>query len=135
MSQPDANDETQARQIAFGELLGSLRTIRGWSQGQLAKRSGLDPSSISRLEAGTRAPERETVLRLADALALPIPDRDRLLAAAGFRSIALDDPLISELGALLVDPNLPAAAAEELRALLRVAIQFARTARDGRHSR
>jgi transcriptional regulator with XRE-family HTH domain len=132
MSQPGASDEVQARQAAFGELLASLRTIRGWSQGQLAKRSGLDPSSISRLEAGTRAPERETVLRLADALALPIPDRDRLLAAAGFRSIALDDPLISELGALLVDPNLPAAAAEDLRALLRVAIQFARTARDSR---
>ena len=132
MSQPGASDEVQARQAAFGELLASLRTIRGWSQGQLAKRSGLDPSSISRLEAGTRAPERETVLRLADALALPIPDRDRLLAAAGFRSIALDDPLISELGALLVDPNLPAAAAEDLRALLRVAIQFARAARDSR---
>jgi transcriptional regulator with XRE-family HTH domain len=135
MSQPGVSDEAQARQIAFGELLGSLRTIRGWSQGYLAKRSDLDPSSISRFEAGARAPERETVLRLADALALPIPDRDRLLAAAGFRSVALDDPLISELAALLADPSLPTTAADDLRAALRVAIQFARTARDSRHSR
>lgn len=135
MSQPDASDEARARQVAFGDLLGSLRTIRGWSQGYLAKRSDLDPSSISRFEAGARAPERETVLRLADALALPIPERDRLLAAAGFRSIALDDPLISELAGLLVDPSLPAAAADDLRATLRVAIQFARTARDNRQSR
>ncbi len=78
---------------ALGELLGSFRTARGWSQGRLAQQAQLDPSFVSRLEAGTRAPERETVNRLADALVLPIADRDRLMAAAGFRSITLDDPL------------------------------------------
>ena len=53
---------------ALGELLGSFRTARGWSQGRLAQQAQLDPSFVSRLEAGTRAPERETVNRLADAL-------------------------------------------------------------------
>ncbi len=122
-------DQANTSHLGFGELLGSLRTIRGFSQGELARRSNLDPSSISRLEAGTRVPERETVLRLADALALPIPDRDRLLASAGFRSIALDDPLITELAMLLADPTLGEATSQDLRATLRVAIHFARARR------
>ena len=116
----------------FGELLGSLRTVRGWSQGRLARQAGLDASAVSRLEAGTRAPERETVGKLADALVLPIADRDRLLAAAGFRSIALDDPLISELALLLADPNLPDGVERDLRAVIRMAIAYARSAREQR---
>jgi len=122
-------DQTNVSHLGFGELLTNLRTIRGFSQGELARRSNLDPSSISRLEAGTRVPERDTVIRLAAALALPIPDRDRLLAAAGFRSIALDDPLITELAMLLADPTLGESTAQDLRAALRVAIQYARARR------
>jgi hypothetical protein len=86
----------------------------------------LDPSSVSRFEAGTRAPERETVLAFADAMALPVIERDRLLAAAGFRSEAWDDPLISELVEVLADPTLPDDVADDLRALLRIAIQHGR---------
>lgn len=132
MAQSGQNGEANAQQIAFGELLSSLRKIRARSQGQLARDAGVDPSSVSRLEAGTRTPERDMVLKLAEALVLPIPDRDRLLAAAGFRSPALDDPQISELALLLTDPKLSESALQDLRAALRVAIQFARSARDGR---
>lgn len=110
----------------FGPLLTELRTARGWAQAKLAERSGLDPSSVSRFEAGTRAPERETVLAFADAMALPVIERDRLLAAAGFRSEAWDDPLISELVEVLADPTLPDDVADDLRALLRIAIQHGR---------
>lgn len=116
----------------FGELLASLRSARGWSQGRLARQAGLDASAVSRLESGARLPERETVGKLADALVLPIADRDRLLAAAGFRSIALDDPLISELALLLADPNLPGEAERDLRAVIRMAIAYARAAREQR---
>jgi transcriptional regulator with XRE-family HTH domain len=131
MQQGDEGDREESRggRTPFGELLGTLRTARGWSQGRLAQQAGLDPSSVSRLEAGVRAPERETVNRLADALVLPIIERDRLLAAAGFRSIALDDPLISELAMLLADPNLSEQAQQEIRAVIRVAIHYGRTAR------
>jgi transcriptional regulator with XRE-family HTH domain len=110
----------------FGSLLTKLREARGWSQGRLAQQAGIDPSSVSRFEAGTRAPERDTVYRLADALVLPIIDRDRLLTAAGFRSAALDDPLISEMAMLLADPTLPEPARTELRTVLRMALQYAR---------
>jgi transcriptional regulator with XRE-family HTH domain len=117
---------------ALGELLESFRTARGWSQGRLAQQARFDPSFVSRLEAGTRAPERETVNRLADALVLPIADRDRLMAAAGFRSITLDDPLISELALLLADPSLPESVERDLRAVIRMAISYARNSRDQR---
>ena len=51
-------------------LLARYRAARGWSQGKLAQVAGFDPSTVSRLESGARAPERETVDRLADAMAL-----------------------------------------------------------------
>jgi len=113
----------------FSEMLAQLRAERGWSQGRLAQQAGIDPSSVSRLEAGSRTPERETVNRLAEALVLPIVDKDRLLAAAGFRSAALDDPLISDLAMLLADPALPDDASQDLRAAIRIAIHYGRNAR------
>jgi transcriptional regulator with XRE-family HTH domain len=132
MAQQEDRVESIEGRSALGELLGSFRTARGWSQGRLAQQARFDPSFVSRLEAGTRAPERETVNRLADALVLPIADRDRLMAAAGFRSIALDDPLISELALLLTDPGLPEPVERDLRAVIRMAISYARTSRDQR---
>jgi transcriptional regulator with XRE-family HTH domain len=132
MAQQEDRVESIEGRSALGELLGSFRTARGWSQGRLAQQARFDPSFVSRLEAGTRAPERETVNRLADALVLPIADRDRLMAAAGFRSIALDDPLISELALLLTDPGLPESVERDLRAVIRMAISYARNSRDQR---
>ncbi len=113
----------------FGDLLGKLRSARGWSQGRLAQQAGIDPSSVSRFEAGSRTPERDTVNRLADALVLPVIDRDRLLAAAGFRSAAFDDPLISELANLLADPALPEGVQQELRSTLRIALHYGKSIR------
>jgi transcriptional regulator with XRE-family HTH domain len=114
----------------FGPQLSELRQARGWSQVKLAQQAGLDPSTVSRFEAGSRAPERDTVLKIADALVLPVLDRERLLAAAGFRSEAWDDPMLAELAQLLNDPAVPAESLAELRTLLRVAIQHGRRARE-----
>jgi len=69
-------------------------------------------------------------LKIADALVLPVLDRERLLAAAGFRSEAWDDPMLAELAQLLNDPALPSEAAQDLRALLRIGIQHGRRARE-----
>jgi transcriptional regulator with XRE-family HTH domain len=114
----------------FGPQLSELRQARGWSQVKLAQQAGLDPSTVSRFEAGSRAPERDTVLKIADALVLPVLDRERLLAAAGFRSEAWDDPMLAELAQLLNDPAVPSETLSELRTLLRVAIQHGRRARE-----
>src|SRR4029453_15197701 len=91
----------------FGPQLSELRQARGWSQVKLAQMAGLDPSTVSRFEAGSRAPERDTVLKIADALVPPVIDRERLLAAAGFRSEAWDDPMLAELAQFLNDPGMP----------------------------
>jgi transcriptional regulator with XRE-family HTH domain len=114
----------------FGPQLSELRQARGWSQVKLAQIAGLDPSTVSRFEAGSRAPERDTVLKIADALVLPVIDRERLLAAAGFRSEAWDDPMLAELAQLVNDPAMSPDAAAELRTLVRVAVQHGRRARE-----
>jgi transcriptional regulator with XRE-family HTH domain len=114
----------------FGPQLSELRQARGWSQVKLAQQAGLDPSTVSRFEAGSRAPERETVLKIADALVLPVLDRERLLASAGFRSEAWDDPMLAELAQLLNDPAMSSEASSDLRVLLKIAIQHGRRARE-----
>jgi transcriptional regulator with XRE-family HTH domain len=116
-----------ANGISFSDLLTRFRTERGWSQGRLALIAGFDPSTVSRLESGARAPERETVDRLADAMALPMADRDAMLAAAGFRSAAWDDPLLAELVQILSDPTLPDGVADEVRTAVKVAVLYGRS--------
>ena len=114
---------------SFGQTLVELRTARGWAQTVLARRSGLDNSSISRFENGQRMPERETVIAVSDAMALPVVERERLLAAAGFRSEAWDDPLIAELVEILADPSVPSAIAVDVQTLVRVAVEHGRRGR------
>lgn len=118
-----------APDVAFARLLEALREERGWTKADLAKRSGFDPSSITRFEQGVRDPERETVLSLADAMVLPLADRDRLLAAAGYRSELWDDPLLLELSQVLAEQTLPPAVRSEVRSVVRMAIAYCRLQR------
>ncbi|QUQ66270.1 SARP family transcriptional regulator [Kutzneria sp. CA-103260] len=67
---------------AFGGLLRECRLSVGWTQDELADRSGVSVHSISVLEAGRRQPRLSSVSRLADALALDPRRREQLLAAA-----------------------------------------------------
>lgn len=118
-----------ARDLVFARLLEGLREERGWTKADLAKRSGFDPSSITRFEQGVRDPERETVLTLAEAMALPLADRDRLLAAAGYRSELWDDPLLLELSHVLAERSLPVTARNDVRSVVRMAIAYCRLQR------
>lgn len=113
----------------FARQLERLRDERGWSKADLAKRSELDPSSITRFEQGTRNPDRETILQLSAAMALPLAERDTLLAAAGYRSEIWDEPLLIEISHLLADRQLPLAVQEEVRSVLRMAIAYGRLKR------
>ncbi|MEV4051975.1 tetratricopeptide repeat protein [Amycolatopsis sp. NPDC049688] len=67
---------------AFGELLRDCRLSAGWTQDELAGRSGVSAHSISVLEAGRRQPRLSSVSLLAEALALDPHRREQLLAAA-----------------------------------------------------
>lgn len=116
-------------EVEFALQLERLRNERGWSKADLAKRSELDPSSITRFEQGARNPDRETVLQLSEAMALPMVERDRLLAAAGYRSEIWDEPLLVELSQILADRDIPVAIREEVRSVLRMAIAYGRLKR------
>ena len=66
----------------FGDLLRAYRRAKGWTQEELAERSGLSARGISDLERGVnQAPWRDTALALAAALDLTPEQRDELLRA------------------------------------------------------
>jgi DNA-binding XRE family transcriptional regulator len=77
--------------VAFGPMLRRLRTRSGLSQNQLARRSGVDPAYVNRLERAVAAtgqasvslPSRKVVTALWEALEAAVEDRERLLVAAG----------------------------------------------------
>lgn len=124
---PTADRRLVAR--SFPELLARLREERQLSKADLAKKAGLDPSSITRFEAGQRAPERLSIMQIADAMVLPAMDRDRLLASAGFRSELWDDPAMVDLVMLLNDEAISPQAKAEVRSVLRMATAFLRMQR------
>ncbi len=63
----------------FGEMLKRCRLAAGLSQEELAERAGLSARGISDLERGIRrAPQRETIRLLADALRLSTEERTQL---------------------------------------------------------
>jgi transcriptional regulator with XRE-family HTH domain len=79
-----------------GELLRRWRGRRRLSQLELALESGISARHLSFVENGRSAPSRETVLRLAEKLDLPLRERNDLLLAAGFAPVypeaGLDSP-------------------------------------------
>ena len=69
-------------QQTLGEKLRELREVRGWSQAQLAMKSGITRSHISLIELGRLAnPRADVLLKLARALNIPI---EELYQAAGY---------------------------------------------------
>lgn len=68
---------------AFGTLLRHHRRQQGLSQLALALRVETTTRHVSYVENGRSRPGREFVLRLADALGLPLRARNELLVAAG----------------------------------------------------
>lgn len=70
-------------QSAFAELLREHRRAAGYSQEELADRAGVSVAAVGLLERGLRrAPHRDTVQALANALKMPEQARDRFEEAA-----------------------------------------------------
>jgi len=67
----------------FPRLFRQWRTTRNLSQLALASSAGISQRHISWLESGRSKPSREMVLRLAEALNVPLRARNVLLTAAG----------------------------------------------------
>jgi putative transcriptional regulator len=58
--------------IKWGEQVRQARTLRGWSQADLARRCESSVSTISRVETGAVAAQDELKWRIAQALGLPL---------------------------------------------------------------
>ena len=86
-------DSVATEQRGFGGLLREWRTARGLSQLTLSMRGGVSSRHLSYMETGRAMPSRDMVLALAQALEIPLRDRNALLQAAGFAAIYRETPL------------------------------------------
>jgi transcriptional regulator with XRE-family HTH domain len=60
--------------LAFAENLRRIRLAQFLSQAELARRSGVHPLTVTRLENGKTAPSTRTVRALAETLSVPASD-------------------------------------------------------------
>jgi transcriptional regulator with XRE-family HTH domain len=67
-----------------GALLRYWRSARHLSQLDLELETGVSARHLSRIESGRSQPSREMVLRLAEALQIPLRERNAVLVAAGY---------------------------------------------------
>jgi transcriptional regulator with XRE-family HTH domain len=84
------------RSLDFGAMLRDWRCHRGLSQLSLSLRSGISQRHISCLETGKARPSRPMVIALADALSVPLRERNALLARSGFAPAYGSAPLDAE---------------------------------------
>ncbi len=105
----------------FPDRLKAAREKKGFTQSQLAERSGLQPSAVSHFEAGRRAPSFDNLKKLADALGVAIdyllgriddpigagPLVDKIFRDMG-RMTAADQETLASLAAMLAKKNDPA---------------------------
>ncbi len=99
MAWPSAGDTeavTTTRAPSFGSLMREWRQRRRLSQLDLALQADVSPRHVSFIETGRSVPSRTMVLRLAEALDVPLREQNQLLMAAGLAPVyaerSLDDP-------------------------------------------
>jgi len=81
---------------ALGPLLREWRASRGMSQLDLALRAGFSARHVSFIETGRSLPSRQALLDLAEALDVPLRDRNRLLEAGGYAHVYRQTPLAAD---------------------------------------
>lgn len=95
------------QQTDFQGFLKNWRSFRKMSQLDLALTADVSQRHLSWLETGRSHPSREMVLRLSEALEVPLRDRNLLLTSAGFAGIfsqkQLDDPSMQPVLGVLKD--------------------------------
>jgi len=83
----DMKQRSTPKKSPFGQLLRRWRQGRGISQLNLALDAGLSARHLSFIETGRARPSRDMVLRLGEALDLPLRERNELLIGAGFAAV------------------------------------------------
>jgi transcriptional regulator with XRE-family HTH domain len=77
----------------IGKLLREWRSVRGFSQLDLAMRAGFSSRHLSFIETGRTQPSRQALLILAETLEVPLRERNRLLEAGGYAHVYRQTPL------------------------------------------
>lgn len=75
---------SHAAEHELGRLLRYWRDLRGKSQLAMSFDVGVSQRHLSFIESGRSTPSRPTLLAIADALAVPLRERNDLLLAAGY---------------------------------------------------
>lgn len=77
----------------LGDLLRAWRSARGRSQLDLALDADVSQRHLSFIESGRSRPGRDKLLAIAEALEVPLRDRNALLLAAGYAPIYSEAPM------------------------------------------
>ena len=121
--------QADAIALAFGATVRALRLQAGISLNELARRAGVDPAYIHRIESrsGKRPPlpRRGVVVSIARGLDSDPRHADHLLALAGHVPAALLelggwDNTLASVAELLADPSLSGSAKAEFREVVRI---------------
>ncbi|HKU17448.1 MAG TPA: helix-turn-helix transcriptional regulator [Steroidobacteraceae bacterium] len=80
----DTRAAAAATPTHVGTLLREWRTARRLSQLDLALDANVSPRHLSCVETGKSQPSRDMIARLADALEMPLRERNAILVAGGF---------------------------------------------------
>ena len=126
----EARAASEAREaLAFGATVQAWRQQAGLSLNQLARRAGIDPAYVHRIESRALErpplPRRAVVLNIAAALGLDGRRTDELLTQAGYAPHAVLelggwDEALATVADLLADPALSGPAKAEFREVLRI---------------
>lgn len=79
--------DTKSAAAQLGGLLRHWRDTRGRSQIELSLDSGISQKHISQVESGRSVPSRQILMDLAQALDVPLRERNTLLLAAGYAPV------------------------------------------------
>lgn len=79
---------------SFSHRLRQLRKQRDWSQGQLAKKAGIDTQKISKYERGLSSPPLNTLIKLANVLEVSL---DYLLTGRSYGADIRNPKLLERL--------------------------------------
>jgi len=86
-----SRSEIQAAGGELGRLLRHWRSLRGKSQNELSLDTEISQRHLSFIESGRSVPSRQTLVTLAQALDIPLRERNQLFLAAGFAPMYVDE--------------------------------------------
>lgn len=82
-----ASVQQKSNDSPFAATLKKWRKARKFSQLDLSLEAGISQRHLSFLESGRSRPGKDTIIELAEALNMPLRDRNQMLRSAGFASI------------------------------------------------